>query len=103
MESVYHIVTICVNETSWAHVWRLHSPFLETGYDIGGEAFRRGRGEERSSVRGGMLQGSSGAFIGAGGHRRGMAGVTAALMALMPLKTGARLRGGLRGGVMVGR
>jgi hypothetical protein len=55
---------------------------------LGGEAFRRGRGEERSSVRGGMLQGSSGAFIGAGGRRRGVAGVTAALMALTPFKTG---------------
>jgi hypothetical protein len=33
MESVYHIVTIHVNETSWAHVWRLHSLYLGTGYD----------------------------------------------------------------------
>jgi hypothetical protein len=33
MESVYHIVTIHVNKTSWAHVWRLHSLYLETGYD----------------------------------------------------------------------
>jgi hypothetical protein len=33
MESVYHIVTIHVNETSWAHVWRLHSLYLRTGYD----------------------------------------------------------------------
>jgi hypothetical protein len=33
MESVYHIVTICVNETSWAHVWRLRSRYLGTGYD----------------------------------------------------------------------
>jgi hypothetical protein len=33
MESVYHIVTIRVNETSWAHVWRLHSRYLGTGYD----------------------------------------------------------------------
>jgi hypothetical protein len=24
MESVYHIVTIRVNETSWAQVWRLN-------------------------------------------------------------------------------
>jgi hypothetical protein len=31
-----------------------------------GGAFRRGRGEGRSSVRGEMLRGSSGAFIGAG-------------------------------------
>jgi hypothetical protein len=34
MESVYHIVTIHVNETSWAHVWRLRSRYLGTGYDI---------------------------------------------------------------------
>jgi hypothetical protein len=33
MESVYHIVTIRVNETSWAHVWRLCSLYLGTGYD----------------------------------------------------------------------
>jgi hypothetical protein len=33
MESVYHIVTIHVNETSWAHVWRLRFRYLGTGYD----------------------------------------------------------------------
>jgi hypothetical protein len=33
MESGYHIVTIRVNETSWAHVWRLRSHYLGTGYD----------------------------------------------------------------------
>jgi hypothetical protein len=33
MESVYHIVAICANETSWAHVWRLRSCYLGTGYD----------------------------------------------------------------------
>jgi hypothetical protein len=33
MESVYHIVAIRVNETSWAHVWRLHFCYLGTGYD----------------------------------------------------------------------
>jgi hypothetical protein len=33
MESVYHIVTIRVNETSWAHVWRLRSRYLRMGYD----------------------------------------------------------------------
>jgi hypothetical protein len=33
MEYVYHIVTIRVNETSWAHVWRLRSHYLRTGYD----------------------------------------------------------------------
>jgi hypothetical protein len=34
MESVYHIVAIHVNETSWAHVWRLRSCYLGTWYDI---------------------------------------------------------------------
>jgi hypothetical protein len=33
MESVYHFVTIHVNETSWAHVWRLRSHYLGMGYD----------------------------------------------------------------------
>jgi hypothetical protein len=33
MESIYHIVAIRVNETSWAHVWRLRSLYLGTGYD----------------------------------------------------------------------
>jgi hypothetical protein len=33
MESIYHIVTIRVNETSWAHVWRLRSLYLRTAYD----------------------------------------------------------------------
>jgi hypothetical protein len=33
MESVYHIVAIRVNETSWAHVWRLCFRYLGTGYD----------------------------------------------------------------------
>jgi hypothetical protein len=34
MESVYHIVTVHVNETSWAQVWRLRSSYLGMGYDI---------------------------------------------------------------------
>jgi hypothetical protein len=34
MESVYYIVAIRVNKTSWAHVWRLRSRYLGTGYDI---------------------------------------------------------------------
>jgi hypothetical protein len=33
MESVYHIVAISPNETSWAHVWRLRSCYLGTGCD----------------------------------------------------------------------
>jgi hypothetical protein len=33
MEPVYHIVAIHVNETSWAHVWRLRSRYLGMGYD----------------------------------------------------------------------
>jgi hypothetical protein len=35
MESGYHIVTIRVNETSWAYVLRLRSHYLRMGYDIG--------------------------------------------------------------------
>jgi hypothetical protein len=34
--SVYHIVAMRVIWTSWAHVWRLRSLFLGTGYDNGG-------------------------------------------------------------------
>jgi hypothetical protein len=34
MESFYDIVAIRVNETSWAHVWRLRSRYLRTGCDI---------------------------------------------------------------------
>jgi hypothetical protein len=33
MESGYHIVTMRVIWTSWAHVWRLRSLFLGMGYD----------------------------------------------------------------------
>jgi hypothetical protein len=33
MEYVYHIVAIRVNETSWAHVWRLSFRYLGMGYD----------------------------------------------------------------------
>jgi hypothetical protein len=33
MAYVYHIVAIRVNETSWAHVWRLRFHYLGTGYD----------------------------------------------------------------------
>jgi hypothetical protein len=33
MESVYHMVAIRVNETSWAHVWRLRFRYLRMGYD----------------------------------------------------------------------
>jgi hypothetical protein len=33
MESVYHIVAIRVNKTSWAHVWRLRFRYLEMGFD----------------------------------------------------------------------
>jgi hypothetical protein len=46
---------------------------------LGGGVFRRGRGGERSSVRGEMLRGSSGAFIGAEGGAGGVAGVMAAV------------------------
>jgi hypothetical protein len=43
---------------------------------LGGGAFRRGRRDGRSSVRGEKLRGSSRAFIGVGGAG-GVAGVTA--------------------------
>jgi hypothetical protein len=33
MESIYHIVAIRVNETSWAHIWRLRFRYLRTEYD----------------------------------------------------------------------
>jgi hypothetical protein len=33
MKSVYHIVAIHVNETFWAHIWRLRSRYLGTGCD----------------------------------------------------------------------
>jgi hypothetical protein len=33
MNSGYHIVTVRVIRTSWAHVWRLRSLFLGMGYD----------------------------------------------------------------------
>jgi hypothetical protein len=33
MASVYHIVAIRVNETSWEHVWRLRFRYLGTGCD----------------------------------------------------------------------
>jgi hypothetical protein len=36
MESVYHIVAIPVNETSWAHVWRLRFRYLGMVYDTHG-------------------------------------------------------------------
>jgi hypothetical protein len=34
MASLYRIVAIRVNETSWAHVWRLRFRYLRTGYDM---------------------------------------------------------------------
>jgi hypothetical protein len=49
MESVYHIVTIRVNETSWAHVWRLRSHCLGTVYDTQGTfSIRLAEGSARS-------------------------------------------------------
>jgi hypothetical protein len=33
-----------VNETSWAHVWRLHSHYLGMGYDILAGPAKVGRG-----------------------------------------------------------
>jgi hypothetical protein len=42
MESVYHIVTIRVNETSWSHVWRLRFRYLRTGYDNNALTYTKG-------------------------------------------------------------
>jgi hypothetical protein len=60
---------------------------------------------EREGMRCSEIQGSHRPFMGAGEapERGGRGGVTAALMALMPLKMGVRLRGGLRGEMMAGR
>jgi hypothetical protein len=49
MESVYHIVAIHVNETSWAHVWRLCFHYLGMGYD----SREKRRGAERGALEGG--------------------------------------------------
>jgi hypothetical protein len=59
----------------------------------------------REGMRCGEIRGSHRPFIGAGGApgRGGWGRVTTALIALTPLKTGARLRGGLRGEMMAGR
>jgi hypothetical protein len=57
---------------------------------------------KKEGMRCGESQGSHRPFIGAGEHRRGMAGgVMAALMALTPLKAGARLRWGIKEGEMM--
>jgi hypothetical protein len=56
------------------------------------ERRREELGEGRDALR--VLRGF---YRGRGGRQRGVARVTAALMALAPLKTVARLRGGLRG------
>jgi hypothetical protein len=45
MAYVYHIVVIRVNETYWAHVWRLRFRYLRMGYHI---ITMSVRGEERS-------------------------------------------------------
>jgi hypothetical protein len=48
MASIYHIVAIRVNETSWAHVWRLRFRYLRTGYDKGEAAHGLGQAGEPS-------------------------------------------------------
>jgi hypothetical protein len=65
-----------------APVWRpgVMAAWWWLGNSVGGGAFRCRRGEGRSLVRGEMLRGSSGAFIGAGGGGAGgVARVTAAV------------------------
>jgi hypothetical protein len=60
MESVYHIVTIRVNETSWAHIWRLHSCYLRTGYDRrrGISTVLKADDTTKSGVAAGKVEGS---------------------------------------------
>jgi hypothetical protein len=62
----------------------------------GGVPVRQRRREELGE--GWDAPGVLGGFYRGRGCRRGVARVTVVLMALTPLKTGARLRGGLRGG-----
>jgi hypothetical protein len=50
MTFVYHIVTIRVNETSWAQVWRLRFRYLRTGYDTSSHPSRRERESERETT-----------------------------------------------------
>jgi hypothetical protein len=64
---------------------------------LGGGAFWRGR-EGRGSVRGEMLRGSSGAFNGAGGSRRGGRSNGGGEWRLRPLRLiKTQFEGGLRG------
>jgi hypothetical protein len=56
MESVYHIVAIRVNETSWAHVWRLRFRYLGTGYDILKPAAQKEKMDWNSSTRSSRLR-----------------------------------------------
>jgi hypothetical protein len=73
--------------------WRLElvARAKEGAKELGKEGMRCG--ESRESHR---------PFIGVGERRSGVAGgVTAALMALTPLKAGARLRGGIKEGEMM--
>jgi hypothetical protein len=69
--------------------------------DLGDSGTRATGEEEECSGRCGESWGSHRPFIGVGGAPErggGGGGVTVALMALTPLKTGARLRGGLSEG-----
>jgi hypothetical protein len=56
MASVYHIVAIRVNETSWAHVWRLHFRYLRTECDnFWGNQENSQRREKRQMGRGQVM------------------------------------------------
>jgi hypothetical protein len=57
MESVYHIVAIRVNETSWAHVWRLRCRYLRMGYDTTrGDAPAEASAVEIAAVEAGVIR-----------------------------------------------
>jgi hypothetical protein len=58
MEPVYHFVTIRVNETSWAHIWRLRSSYRGTGYDRWWSGHRQAElGVATGNNRGGAVGG----------------------------------------------
>jgi hypothetical protein len=60
--------------------------------------FRRGRGEERSSVRGGMFRGSSGAFIGVGGAPERGGQSNGSVNGLNAIEDGGEVKRGIKGG-----
>jgi hypothetical protein len=105
MEYVYHIVTIRVNETSRAHVWRLRSHYLGMGYDRGarwgGVPVRERRREELSEGRDapGVLRGF---YRGRGAPERGGRS-NGGVNGFNAIEDEGEVKRGIKGGVMVGR